>query len=178
MTMLKRKKREEFGDHPELKEPHREFHYIPTPYSTGTPTHDSKMFYGREADMAFLQDNLTRDAKTVIVLYGQRRSGKTTLLLQFINTFAFGEHIPVLIDMQRLSYISTFTIFSIKWPTILPGNERNQLHIRPIQEDFDADPTDAFDIFLDNVEEQLRRKAHLDDRRVRSTGGTSCQRKA
>src|SRR5260370_13602110 len=58
-------KMEEFGDRLELRESEQEFHSIPNPYSTGTPTHDSKMFYGREADMAFLKDNLTRAAKTV-----------------------------------------------------------------------------------------------------------------
>ncbi len=62
-----------FKEQLELRESHREFVYIPNPYSTGTPMHDRDMFYGREKDMAHLQDNLTRKSKTVIVLYGQRR---------------------------------------------------------------------------------------------------------
>ena len=65
---------ERFRDHLELTESQQEFRYIPNPYSTGTPTYDSKMFYGREEDMAFLKDNLARDVKSVIILYGQRRA--------------------------------------------------------------------------------------------------------
>lgn len=156
----KEKKIEEFGDRLELSESLQEFRYIPTPYSTGTPTHDSKMFYGREADMAFLQDNLTRNVKTVIVLYGQRRSGKTSLLLQLINTCAFGEHIPVLIDMQSVSYNITIHKFLYKIAhTIAQAMKKNQLQIcEPVKGDFDADPTGAFDDFLDNVEEQLKER--------------------
>ena len=74
----------------ELRESNQEFRYIPNLYSTGTPTQDSKMFYGREKDMNFLTDNLTREVKSVVVLYGQRRSGKTTVLLQLVNTPILG----------------------------------------------------------------------------------------
>ena len=47
----------------------------------------------------------------MIVLYGQRRSGKTTLLLHLVNTPVLGRHIPILVDMQKESYqisINTF----------------------------------------------------------------------
>jgi len=150
----------EFEDRLELSESLKEFRYIPNPYSTGTPTHDSKMFFGREADIAFLQDNLTRSAKTVIVLYGQRRSGKTTLLLQLINTCAFGEHIPVLIDMQRVSYnINIHNFLSKVAYAITQAVKRSHLQVcEPKPGDFDADPTGTFDVFLDNVEEQLKER--------------------
>jgi outer membrane protein assembly factor BamB len=151
---------DEFEDRLELSESLKEFRYIPNPYSTGTPTHDSKMFFGREADIAFLQDNLTRSAKTVIVLYGQRRSGKTTLLLQLINTCAFGEHIPVLIDMQRVSYnINIHNFLSKVAYAIAQAMKRSHLQVcEPKPGDFDADPTGTFDVFLDNVEEQLKER--------------------
>jgi outer membrane protein assembly factor BamB len=150
-------KMEKFGDRLELQESHEEFRYIPNPYSTGTPTHDSKMFYGREDAMAFLQDHLTRDAKTVIVLYGQRRSGKTTLLLQLINTFASDKHIPVLIDLQRLSYHMTIQSFLYKMAYYIAQamKKKNILVCQPEEASFEKDPTHAFDIFLDCVEEHL-----------------------
>lgn len=151
---------EEFEDRLELSASLKEFRYIPNPYSTGTPTHDSKMFYGREADLAFLQDNLMRSAKTAIVLYGQRRSGKTTLLLQLINTSAFGEHIPVLIDMQRVSYNINIHNFLYKVADFIgQALKKYSLYIcEPKLEDFDTDATGAFDVFLDNVEEQLKER--------------------
>jgi len=70
------------------------------------------MFTVVKGIVAFLRNNLTRDPKTVIVLYGQRRSGKTTLLLQLMNGSALDEHIPVLIDMQRASYNITINKLS------------------------------------------------------------------
>jgi len=148
---------DKFPDRLELRESHQEFRYIPNPYSTGTPTQDSKMFYGREEDMAFLRNNLTRDAKTVIVLYGQRRSGKTTLLLQLMNGSALDEHIPVLIDMQRASYNISINNFLHRVAYyIAQAMKKKHLLIRqPELDDFQTDPTHSFDIFLDNVEEQL-----------------------
>lgn len=147
----------QFGDRLELKESRKPFHAIPNPYSTGTPTRDADMFYGREADIGFLKDNLTRPAKTVIVLYGQRRSGKTTMLLQLINTFAPDRHIPVLIDMQRVSYRISIHSFLYKMALyIAQAMQQKGIAIcKPEAADFVLEPTSTFDAFLDNVEAQL-----------------------
>jgi len=148
---------DKFGDRLELRESHQEFRYIPNPYSTGAPTQDRKMFYGREEDIDFLRNNLVRDAKTVIVLYGQRRSGKTTLLLQLMHGSALDEHTPVLIDMQRVSYNITINNFLYRVSySIAQAMKKKHLLIRqPELDDFQIDPTHSFDVFLDNVEEQL-----------------------
>lgn len=148
---------EQFEDCLELRESYQEFRYIPNLYSTGTPTHDSKMFYGREKDMAFLKDNLTRDAKSVIVLYGQRRSGKTTVLLQLINTPILGEHIPALVDLQRISYLITIDTFLHRVAYYIAQAMRRRSLSIPMPElnNFKTDPTHTFDVFLDQVEEQL-----------------------
>lgn len=150
-------KMEKFGDRLELRESHEEFRYIPNSYSTGTPTHDSKMFYGREDAIAFLRDHLTRDAKAVIVLYGQRRSGKTTLLLQLINTLVLDKHIPVLIDLQRLSYHMTIQSFLYKMAYYIAQamKKKNILVHQQEEASFEKDPIHAFDMFLDCVEEHL-----------------------
>ncbi len=150
-------KLEKFGDRLELHESHEEFLYIPNPYSTGTPTHDSKMFYGREDAMSFLQDHLTRDAKSVIVLYGQRRSGKTTLLLQLINTLVLDKHIPVLIDLQRLSYRMSIQslLYKMAYYIAQAMKKKNILVTQQEEASFEKDPTHTFDLFLDCVEEHL-----------------------
>ncbi len=147
-----------FGDRLELQTSDQDFRYIPNPYSTGTPTQESHMFYGREADIEFLKDNLTRTAaKTVIILYGQRRSGKTTLLLHLVNAPVLDAHIPVLIDMQRVSYGITaskflYTIAS----SIFQALKKKGIIVRqPESKDFATDPTFAFDTFLDDVEANL-----------------------
>lgn len=149
---------EHFEDCLKLREYYQDFRYIPNPYSTGTPTQDNKMFYGREKDMAFLKDNLTRDARSVIVLYGQRRSGKTTMLLQLISSPILDEHIPALIDMQRISYLISIDTFLHRLAYyIVQAMRRKQILLisPPELNSFKAEPTHTFDVFLDQVEEQL-----------------------
>jgi AAA+ ATPase superfamily predicted ATPase len=147
-----------FGDRLELQEVEQRFREIPNPYSTGIPTLDSKMFYGREADVALLKDNLTRPvAKTVMVLYGQRRSGKTTLLLQLANTPVLEKHVLVLIDMQREAYgisVSKF-LYDMALYIVQAFKKRGVTLHRPDRHTFEVNPTFAFDEFLDEVETHL-----------------------
>jgi outer membrane protein assembly factor BamB len=146
------------GERLELQEKASEFIPIPNSYSTGTPTHDKKMFFGRERDIEFLKDNLTRtETKTVIVLYGQRRSGKTTLLLHLLNTPVLGRHIPILVDMQKESYqISISTFFhNLAFYIFKECRKRGITLEKPEKEDFDRQATFAFDQFLDEVEAKL-----------------------
>ncbi|HZO71728.1 MAG TPA: PQQ-binding-like beta-propeller repeat protein [Ktedonobacteraceae bacterium] len=148
-----------YGDRLELQVSQQDFQYIPNPYSTGTPTHDSSMFYGREKDITFLKDNLTRtSAKTVIVLYGQRRSGKTTLLHHMTSTPILERHIPILIDMQRYAYMISVSKFfhNIAFNIYRELKKRDIFVDQPEPKNFEADPTFAFDMFLDDVEAQLQ----------------------
>lgn len=43
------------------------------------------MFVGREAELKTLEDLYGRDSWQMIVLYGRRRVGKTTLIAKFIE---------------------------------------------------------------------------------------------
>ena len=148
---------EVFTDCIELRDWQQEFCNIPNPYSTGTPTYTSELFYGREIDMAFLEDNLTRDVKSVIVLYGQRRSGKTSLLVQLMNSTVLGEHIPVLLDMQAVSYHATIKNFLRRVAhAIEQAMRRKGIPITaPKPADFEIDPIYAFEVFLDEIEVRL-----------------------
>jgi hypothetical protein len=150
-------KMEYIDDQLVLSESYREYVYVANPYSTGTPMHDREMFYGREKDMYYLQDNLTRKPKTVMVLYGQRRSGKTTVLLQLIKTNAFGHHVPVLIDLQAISYNMSIQSFLYRIANFIykAMREYNPPICEPKMEDFQGDPMLGFDRFLDNIEERL-----------------------
>src|SRR5205085_2444075 len=105
----------------------------------------------------FLQDNLARtSAKTVIVLYGQRRSGKTSLLIQLANA-PLTNAVPVVVDMQRESYhmsINTF-LYHLAFYIFQALKKRSILVPQPVHEDFEHHPTFTFDVFLDDVEEYL-----------------------
>lgn len=141
----------------------QKFTPIENPYTSGTPLHDSRMCYGREAPLAYLRDNLTRtSAQTVMVLYGQRRSGKTTLLNQLAKTDLLVQHVAVMVDMQSLTYgfeIGKFFFKISHW--ICRAMRKKDLSVpEPRQEDFvntagTADPLFAFELFLDQVEECL-----------------------
>lgn len=136
----------------------REFRYIPNPYSTGTPIQQNHMFYGRDEDVLTLRNNLAlAAAQTVLLLYGQRRSGKTTLLLHLIRTSVLAEHIPILIDMQRESYEISASKFlhNIGFYIAQALLKRGYCVYLPELADFVNDPTFAFGIFLDDVETQL-----------------------
>ncbi len=136
----------------------RDFKYIDiNPYSFGTPIQDSKMFYGREKDIAHLKDCLTRTSAKTVVLYGQRRSGKTTLLLYMEKTDVLQEHIPVFIDMQGLAYnISDSKLFLEIACAIYTKMHRKGFPIKkPVAQDFTGDPTPAFNRFLDEAEAHI-----------------------
>ncbi len=146
-----------FKESVELTESNQEFRDIPNPYSTGTPTHDSKMFYGREKEMAFLRDNLMRSARSVVVLYGQRRSGKTTMLLQLSNSPHLEDRIPVLIDLQGISYHMAIDTFLYDMAlAIAEAMKRKDIFIStPVSANFAANPLHAFNLFLNEAEKQL-----------------------
>lgn len=132
------------------------FKPIPNPYSTGVPT--TEMCHGREDDLKFLQDNLTRrNAGTFLILYGQRRSGKTTLLLQLANTKVLEPHIALRIDMQHESYRMSESKFFYKIAYYIHQALRKReiyLHLDK-EKDFKEDPTFALNRFLERVDLNL-----------------------
>ncbi|HEY6286303.1 MAG TPA: FG-GAP-like repeat-containing protein [Ktedonobacteraceae bacterium] len=150
-----------FGDKVELLETTSDFKSIKNPYTSGTPIHDSDMFYGREDDLQFLKENLTSTSNTiVVVLYGQRRSGKTSLLYQLVNTPILEPHIPIYTDMQNEAYkISASTLLrSMAFAIHREMKKRHILFERPGIKDFDENPTFSFNLFLDEVEALLGKR--------------------
>ncbi len=142
----------------ELSTSKQVFKPIPNLYTMGLPVHDSKMFYGREEDINILKDNLTRTrAKTVVVLFGERRSGKTTLLLHLVNTPVLEQHIPILVDMQTeaLNISISRLLRNIAYKIFKEFHKRGIPLHPPRRDEFEDDPTFAFNKFLDETEEQL-----------------------
>jgi len=73
---------------------------FPIPYVTGTPLRSGEMFVGRRDVFDFVTEHLLGAYQNnVIVLHGQRRTGKTSILYRLQEVLA-GTHIAVLIDMQ------------------------------------------------------------------------------
>ena len=102
----------QFADMVHVLTPVRDFRPIPNPYSPGTPLRkDSPLFYGRANLFNFIAEEAGRLAQQrVLILIGQRRTGKTSLLLRL------GQHLPphilpVYIDCQSLGVVPGIKAF-------------------------------------------------------------------
>jgi hypothetical protein len=73
---------------------------FPIPYVTGTPLRSGEMFVGRQDVFDFVHAHLLGAYQNnVIVLHGQRRTGKTSILYRLQGLLA-DTHVAVLVDMQ------------------------------------------------------------------------------
>lgn len=81
-----------------------EFKPIPNPYIVGNPIKSREMFFGREDDFEFIKRKLEGGAKNyIIVLCGERRSGKTSILFQILMGQLGARFLPILVDMQTMA---------------------------------------------------------------------------
>jgi len=69
------------------------------PYIIGVPINEPEKFFGRESLFDFIEDNLSQNVK-VILLHGQRRIGKSSVLRQIPNKVDNNEFVFVPFDLQ------------------------------------------------------------------------------
>jgi hypothetical protein len=74
---------------------------IPNPYVVGTPIRTSNMFYGRQEDLNWVGERLERAGNIMILLYGARRVGKTSLLHQIYGERVNAKVLPFFFDTQQ-----------------------------------------------------------------------------
>jgi len=75
----------------------------PNPYFAGNPVRSPEMFFGREAEFQFIRGRLLGEKQgCAIVLCGERRIGKTSILYQILNGRVGAEVAPVFLDMQGM----------------------------------------------------------------------------
>ncbi|NEO55747.1 MAG: ATP-binding protein, partial [Okeania sp. SIO3B5] len=72
------------------------------PYIIGVPIHEPESFFGREDLFLFIKDNLKQNAK-VILLHGQRRIGKSSVLLQVHNFVQLEQFLFVFLSLEGKS---------------------------------------------------------------------------
>ncbi|MBO0791991.1 MAG: PQQ-binding-like beta-propeller repeat protein, partial [Ktedonobacteraceae bacterium] len=148
-----------YGDRLELVEHKNPFIRLRNPYYPGTPIQNQSMFYGREKELEELQEDFVYStANTVVVLYGQRRSGKTSLLYKLLNTPILEPHIPVRVDMQHetLNFSIGRFLRNIAYYIMREMNKRGIQVELPMKSAFDEDATFTLDLFLDAVEAALQ----------------------
>ena len=116
------------------------------------------MFFGRQDVFEFIRQTLTgQHQDNIIVLHGQRRTGKTSVLYQ-MHRHIDPRYIPVLVDLQAFSMEGTATFLWEIAASICRTLHRDQdIHVeRPVQEDFALNPRDFFEgVFLNGVWEAI-----------------------
>ncbi len=154
-------KKLQHGEKIKVQSSQREFHHeIPNPYGSSNPVRDDKMFFGRKEDVAFLKEYLTNPGENrIVLLTGHRRSGKTSLIYQLArNTSPLSPHIPVFIDLQDLALKPNVSRLLAGFASaILRSLQEHDLTGPEVDNDlFSADPTSAFNLYLEKVTQQLK----------------------
>jgi hypothetical protein len=121
------------------------------PYIAGAPVSGPEMFYGRDDVFAFIKRNLIgRHRDSAIVLYGQRRTGKTSVLYQLQRHLEAGYRC-VFIDLHGLS-LGSMGDFLLGIAGLVSRGLRRDYAIDvalPDRAVFHADPRSAFEeVFL------------------------------
>ncbi|MBI1879833.1 MAG: PD40 domain-containing protein [Chloroflexi bacterium] len=129
---------------------------IINPYIAGSPVKDAAMFFGREDVYAWLRQHLRGAYQhNAIVLYGERRSGKTSVLYQMKDKLGDPHYIPVLLDLQGMGLegIDGF-LWEVARKIVLAlrGVEGVPVLDRPVRQDFEKNPRQQFEeVFLPPV---------------------------
>ncbi len=125
-----------------------------SPYIAGPPVKTPEMFYGRQPIFTWIQENLSGTYQdNVLVLYGERRTGKTSVLYQLHyhlpDTYAF-----VLIDLQSIAYAlgSTGDLLYAMARKAASGLRRLGFDLEPPQrEAYDEHPIETFEILGERI---------------------------
>jgi len=149
---------ESFADAVQLLETSVPFQNIPNPYVVGTPLRaGSPLFFGREDVMAFLLDHLTAAHRNNLVLIGQRRTGKSSLLKQLPLRLG-SDFFPVYLDGQALGLDPGMPAFlhAIASEIAFAMEDRELPVDVPALADFADNPASHFErVFLPAVRRQL-----------------------
>jgi hypothetical protein len=134
------------------------------PYIAGSPITGTEMFYGREDVFSFIQRNLIgRHRDTPIVLYGQRRTGKTSVLYQLHRHLVPGYRC-IFIDLHGLNLQGMGNLLLGVASSISRGLRRDHHLVAEVPDRaiFQTDPRLAFEaMFLDRVWSALPEEDHL-----------------
>ena len=148
----------DFADVVHFYETAAEFTPIPNPYIVGHPVKGTEMFHGREDAFRFIAQNLEGEADRTLVLHGQRRTGKTSILYQLLNGRLGPHFLPVLIDMQELAPIidSTADFLGEMAYQLARTVQKADIDIQePDIELFEKAAVRTFNRFLDRLEDNL-----------------------
>jgi hypothetical protein len=115
------------------------------------------VFVGREDLFAKIRENLDATHKPTLVLHGQRRTGKTSVLLQLSNRLP-ADHIPIYVDLQATAPVDGLNrfLYTLAREAVQQADDRRRMALPPVDmEDFDRRGTHAFYEWLDLARQRL-----------------------
>ncbi|MGH9766131.1 MAG: AAA family ATPase [Blastocatellia bacterium] len=131
---------------------------IPDPYTPLDPLKSgSEIFLGRANAYRFIEDRFLREGRNAtIVLYGQRRIGKSSVLRN-LEVRLTTNLIPVYVDMQRSAAVESTggLLFNLADAISRALVQRGVRLKQPALNDYAAEPFIVFGKFLDEVEEAI-----------------------
>jgi hypothetical protein len=154
-----------YGDRVEMLPPVRDFKPIENPYRPGTPLRqNSTVFYGRKRLFKFIADNAGgQSQRNVLILIGQRRTGKTSALLNLQQHLP--DHLlPVYIDCQSLGVIPGMPALFHDWAWVIADTlSLHDIELEvPELATWEQDPTGQFQRhFLPNIRSLLPQNTTL-----------------
>ncbi len=95
------------GFHIEFYDAPTDYQPIPAnPYVAGPPLGTPEMFYGRQNIVAWIRENISSQyQENVLLLYGERRIGKTSVLRRLLREPPTPRHICLYFDLQLVNYL-------------------------------------------------------------------------
>jgi len=129
----------------------------------GNPIRTRKMFFGREDDFRYVKNKVDNEKYgSLIVLFGERRAGKTSVLYQILGGRLGLHYLPVFIDMQAMAINDDSEFLGRMAEITLEA-------LKPQELDFDIsgfenrskNPYPLFDKFIDKVLETTREEKLL-----------------
>jgi tetratricopeptide (TPR) repeat protein len=128
------------------------------PYIAGAPVTDARMFFGREDVFDWIERSLAgRYADHILVIHGQRRVGKTSVLKQLPNRLP-ERYIPVFFDLQGRTHttLDRFLWWLAREVVRTLKQDRGAVVPVPEKDPFSQDPEYLEGQFLPGLEPHLR----------------------
>ena len=131
---------------------------VSNPYIVGTPVKNRDMFVGRQDIFDWVRDNISgAHQENVLLLYGERRMGKTSVLYQLLDRPPTPQHLGLLFDLQLYSYINTIPelFFELSSAMVRRLRRAGLTFPEPIWDQFQANPHRAFLELCNALDEHL-----------------------
>jgi hypothetical protein len=135
-----------------------EYRPIPrSPYVMGPPVKGSQMFYGRQDVFEWIKENISGTyQQNILILHGERRMGKTSVLYQLLGRPPTPQHIGVLFSLELATTDSMGDLLFDLAVAIDEELEKLGLTIPDaVEKEFLSSPQRSFRHFFTGVENAL-----------------------